>query len=172
VNARTEQVDDLQLVALPSAVNCAELFARFSLAEWSLRPMQDEAAHVLGNLVASVVDTANHRVPRFITLRLRLSGNMLILEVEIDPYAPKPAPTNALKGRHAGILQLDDGCTLLWCEMPLPTGMTASAVPLPRREPRRSPAAEGLPPEATEVDPQVMERLLYGLGGSQGWQAD
>jgi hypothetical protein len=172
VNARTEQVDDLRLVALPSAVNCAELFARFALAEWSLRPMQEEAAHVLGSLVGSVVKTSNHKAPRFITLRLRLSGNMLVLEVECDPHSPRPAATSALQGRHTGVLQLDDGCTLLWCELPLPTGMTASAVPLPRRERRRSPAAENLPPEATEVDPQVMERLLYGLGGSQGWQAD
>lgn len=172
MNARTEQVDDLRLVALPSAVNCADLFVRFSLAEWSLRPMRDEAAHVICDLVGAVVEHANPRFPALMTLRLRLSGDHLVIEVEIGRFEAMPAVPRALVGRRAGVLALDDGCTLLWCELPLPAGMTASAVPLPRREPRRSPAAEGLPDDATDIDPEVMERILYGLGGSGDWRGN
>ena len=39
MNNQTSQVDDLRLVATPSAVNVAEMFVRFSLMEWSLRPL-------------------------------------------------------------------------------------------------------------------------------------
>src|SRR5579885_2638595 len=46
VNVHTTQIDDLQLIALPSAVNCAEMFVRFTVTEWSLRPLADEATFV------------------------------------------------------------------------------------------------------------------------------
>jgi hypothetical protein len=140
VNAHTAQMDDLVLVALPSAVNCAELFVRFALTEWSLRGLLDEATHAARQLVNAAVVNADPRSPGFLTVRLRLEGDRLVIEV-------------------------DDG-RLAWHELPLPTGMSAAAVRLPRREQRRSPAAERLGDEPSEVDPQVIQRIFTALSRS------
>ncbi|MGH3427255.1 MAG: hypothetical protein ACRDQZ_06765, partial [Mycobacteriales bacterium] len=68
---------------------------------------------------------------------------------------------------------------LVWCELPLPAGTSATAVPLPRRERRRSPEAERLADQPDEVDPQLINRILLSLnrpaednpgpGAGQGW---
>ena len=44
--------------------------------------------------------------------------------------------------------------------------VNASAVPLPHRAPRHSPAADRLAHEPPGVDPQIMERILAGLSRS------
>jgi hypothetical protein len=160
VNAQTEQVDDLRLVALPTAVSVADMFVRFSLGEWRLRAMQDEAAQTIRRLVGAAVDVADRRTPGFLLVRLRLTGTYLVVEVEGNRVALPPE----LAGTRAGLVDLTAGGRLAWCELALPSGMDASAVPLPRREPRRSPAAEALGDEPN-VDPEVIQRILYGLGG-------
>ncbi|QTR03777.1 ATP-binding protein [Saccharothrix algeriensis] len=167
MNAQTEQVDDLRLVALPTAVTVADMFVRFSLAEWRLRSMQDEAAQTARRLVGAAVEVAEPGVPGFLLVRLRLSGAHLVVEVEGDRVA---LPPELAMGR-AGLVDLTAGGRLAWCELTLPSGMNASAVPLPRREPRRSPAAERLGDEP-EVDPELIQRILYGLGGAAGRRAD
>ncbi|NUT97600.1 MAG: ATP-binding protein [Saccharothrix sp.] len=167
MNARTEQVDDIRLVALPTAVNVADMFVRFSLGEWKLRAMQDEASQTARRLVAAAVEVADHRAPGFLLVRLRLSGNALVVEVEGNRVALPPE----LAGARAGLVDLTAGGRLAWCELSLPSGMNASAVPLPRREPRRSPAAEALGDEP-EVDPEVIQRILYGLGGAMDRHQD
>ncbi|RKT55877.1 ATP-binding protein [Saccharothrix australiensis] len=161
MNAQTEQVDDLRLVALPTAVNVADLFVRFSLGEWRLRSMQDEAAQTARRLVGAAVDVADRRLPHLLLVRLRLSGSHLVVEVEGNRVALPPE----LAGGRAGLVDLTAGGRLAWCELTLPSGMNASAVPLPRREPRRSPAAEQLGDEP-DVDPELIQRILYGLGGA------
>jgi hypothetical protein len=162
VNPHTTQVDDLQLIALPSAVNCADLFVRFSLTEWSLAEMRDEAIKVTAALVTNVVETTDSRSPGMLTVRLRLRGDALVIEVE-DQNPAAPDLVRLVGSRPSGVARGTDGAKLVWCELPLPGGQKASAVPLPRRERRRSPAAEALANEPAEVDPQVMERVLYAL---------
>lgn len=137
MNAHTAQMDDLVLVATPSAVNCTELFVQFALIEWSLRGLIQEATLAARQLVNAAVVNTDPRSPRFITVRLRLQGDRLVIEV-------------------------DDG-RLAWHELPLPTGMSADAVRLPRREQRRSPAAERLGDEPIGVDPQVVQRIFTAL---------
>jgi hypothetical protein len=172
VNPQTAQVDDLQLVALPSAVNLAEMFVRFTLTEWSLRSLFEDAIHVARQLVAAVVETSDSRSPALITVRLRLRGNWLVIEVADDQTAQLPAGSITVAGRRAGVVPLPGRGKLVWCELPLPTDVTASAVPLPRRERKRSPAAEALGDEPHEVDPEVMKRLLYGLNRPPDEQAE
>jgi hypothetical protein len=163
VNAHTTQVDDLQLIAQPSAVNCADLFVRFSLTEWSLRALADEASEVARRLVSAAVDHADPRAPGFLTVRLRLRGDGLVIEIEDDQPAGADPPM--LPGRQMDVVRMGHG-KLVWCELPLPGGVSASAVRLPQRERRRSPAAEREANEAPEVDPHVMERILAGLSRS------
>ncbi len=165
MNAKTAQVDDLRLVALPSAVNCADLFVRFSLTEWSLRDLFDEAADAARTLVRAVVDRTDEKDPGFVTVRLRLSGDCLVVEVEDDQLdrIHDEAPTVA--GRSTGAVPLEGRGKLVWCEVPLPDGVTANQVRLPRRDERRTsqvPEAAGESP-ATGPDPQFMDRLLTGL---------
>lgn len=164
---QTAQIDDIQLVALPTAVNVADLFAQFTLREWSLRPMLDEAATAAGQLVAAVVESADPDRPGMLTVRLRVSGESLVIEVA-DSRPAEATPD--MEGPNLGVVALEGRGRMLWCELPLPTGVTAEAVPLPRRERRRSPEAERLEQagEPQGVDPEVMERILMGLGRASG----
>ncbi|GAB3289438.1 hypothetical protein [Parasphingorhabdus pacifica] len=164
MNHQTAQVDDLQLIALPSAVNCTDIFVRFALTEWSLRPMADEAVQAASHLVQTAVDNNNPKSPSLITVRLRLRGDCLVIELEDEQMIEQPAVPSELEEYRSGVEPMSNGQgKRVWCELPLPGGVEASAVPLPRRERKRSTLAEQLPDEATEVDPQVMERLLSGL---------
>jgi hypothetical protein len=168
VNPQTVQVDDLGLVALPTAVICADLFVRFTLTEWSLRELMADAAEVAQHLVAAVVaQTIDMRAPSLLTLRLRLSGANLVIEVH-DRMPYQPVMPAALANLTTGIFPAPGRGNIIWCELPLPGGTNADSVRLPRRERRPSPAARRLElaGEPTGPDPDVLERLLHGLGGS------
>jgi len=159
----TTQVDDITLVALPTAVNCAELFIRFALSEWSLREMLDDTTKVARDLVAAVVAVTDRKTPSLIQVRARLHSECLVVEV----VSPRTAPIAVAAGRHVEIVALRGQGQLAWCELPLPGGMAASAVPLPRRHRRAEPdttesALEELS-YTSDVDEDVMRRILYGL---------
>ena len=171
MNTQTAQMDDLRLIALPSAVNCADLFARFTLTEWALRPLLEEACEVARELVTSAVANADAHAPGFLIVRLQLRGDNLLIEVEDQEYTT-PSLTAAMTGKDSGVRQRNGRGNVLWCQLGLPTGLTASSVPLPRRERRRSPAAEALGDQPDEMDPQFMERILYGLSRSKHAQPE
>ncbi len=170
--AQTSQVDDLQLVALPSAVNCADIFIRFTLQEWSLRAMVDQATDAVSQLVTAAVDGADEQQPGLITVRVRLRGEYLVIEVEDDLDAEPPEVSPTLAGGNAGIESRNRPGKLIWWELPL-QGVSASAVPLPRRDPRRSPASEQgeQANPISEMDTQVMQRILTGLRRSYEHEA-
>lgn len=158
----TTQVDDITLVALPTAVNCAELFVKFALTEWSLRDMVDDTTKVARDLVGAVVAVANHKAPSLILLRARLHSECLVIEV----VSPRTAPIAVAAGRRVEIVALRGQGQLAWCELPLPGGMAASSVPLPRRHHRRADPTEVAMDElghTSDVDEDVMRRILYGL---------
>lgn len=166
MNSQTAQVEDLQLVTLPSAVNCTDFFVRFTLTEWALRPLQDEAAHAAAHFVADVVDRANTREPGFITVRLQVRGDQLIIEVEDDQSPQPPAASPRLANRRTGIVPLTDRGgrgKIAWCEIPLPVGVSAAAVALPRRDARRSLVDEEMSGQNAVVDPDLAQRVLMGL---------
>lgn len=163
MDPQTTQVDDLKLVALPTAVNCADMFVRFALREWNLRQLQDETSHVACELVANVVERNTEAVPGFLTLRLRLHGDCLVVEVEDTEVLPPVVP-ETLAGRKGGAMANPAGGNLMWCEVALPTGVDASAVPLPRRERRKPPTSSPQgQEEAADVDDEFFERLLSKL---------
>ncbi|RRO19914.1 ATP-binding protein [Saccharopolyspora rhizosphaerae] len=163
MNTQTAQVDDLRLIALPSAVNCTEMFVRFSLAEWSLREMVDTATQLTGALVTAAVDAADQKNPGFITVRLRLSGESLVAEVQDEQATVPPQLAPGFADGRCGATALRTGGTLVWCEMPLPSGVKADSVPLPRRSRKKNAMAPQTTEETAEVDPEVIKRLLSGL---------
>jgi hypothetical protein len=177
VNPEATQVDDIKLVALPTAVNCAEMFVRFALTEWSLKVMMDEASDVVRELTAAAVEAVDQRAPTLITVRARVHGDRLVVEVESPRQTRPPTNLNGPNGWRAGVVALRRG-QLAWCELPLPGGMDASAVPLPRRHHRRAPAQQA--PEqplqdlrhASDVDEDVMRRILFGLNRSNDGRAE
>jgi hypothetical protein len=100
----------------------------------------------------------------------------LVVEVESGLKTRLPSELDGPNGWRAGVVELRGGrAQLAWCELPLPGGMDASSVPLPRRHHRK--AAAPAPEPVTElrhtsdVDEDVMRRILFGLGGS-GDQAE
>ncbi|GLZ39042.1 ATP-binding protein [Actinokineospora sp. NBRC 105648] len=162
MNNRTEQMDDLQLVALPTAVGCTEMFVRFSLTEWKLRPMRDAAAEVARQLAQAVVGAVDQGSAGMLNARVRLTGVELIIEIETPRVVRVPVVPD---GPRVGVTELGAARYLLWASLPLPGGMDASAVPLPRRQRRPSPAAaiEAARDPLPEDHNDVMQRILYSL---------
>ncbi|HEV7651870.1 MAG TPA: ATP-binding protein [Actinophytocola sp.] len=163
---QTAQVDDLRLVALPSAVNCAELFVRFTLTEWHVPQIIDDVRETAKRMVLAVISTVVEGAdPTMITIRLRLRGSTVVVELQDDRSSPRLVVPRSLGNKASGIETLSRGRQLIWCELPLPTGMDATVVPLPRRGTTRAAA----PPRSKEIDEaidlnnDVMQRILDGL---------
>ncbi|GAA3570509.1 hypothetical protein GCM10022222_63300 [Amycolatopsis ultiminotia] len=163
MSTRTTQVDDLRLVAQPSAVPCTELFVRLILADWSLLPMLERASATATRLVGDVVDQSHPSTPAFVTVRLQVRGELLVVEVEDDLPAPRPPDDERI-----GVRPRSGGGRVSWCEIPLPGGMSAGQVQLPRRQGRRTLVDEPVSGEPVAADPQVLERLLNRLSGWSG----
>lgn len=162
---QTVQVDDLRLVALPSAVNCADLFVRFTLTEWRVLSMLDDATETAKRLVGAVIAGVSKKDPlSMITIRLRLSGGFLNVEIVDDRPYPKLSVPAELAGRGTGATSLDDGRQLMWCELPLPQGMDARVVPLPRRGTTKAPAIQPRKDDTdADMSAEVLDRILDGL---------
>jgi hypothetical protein len=163
LSARITQVDDLRLVAQPSAVPCTELFVRLLLSDWSLLPMVEQVTATTSRLVGDVVDQSRPASPAFVTVRLQLRGDVLVVEVEDDlpdPRPPRPAP-----GERMGVEPRGAAGRTTWCELPLPGGLSAGQVRLPRRQERRTLVDEPVSGAPVAADPEVLERLLNRLSG-------
>jgi hypothetical protein len=165
VQDQTAQVDDLKLVALPSAVNCAELFVRFTLTEWHVAEMITDVGDVAKKLVLCVIATVvEGSDPTMINVRLRLRGSTIVVEIEDDRRTPTLVVPRSLSGRKAGVETTRRGKQLVWCELPLPSGMDATVVPLPRRgTTRAAPPRQSEIDEAVDLNNDVMQRILDGL---------
>ncbi|GAA1939378.1 ATP-binding protein [Amycolatopsis minnesotensis] len=166
MSAHTTQMDDLRLVAQPSAVPCAELFVRVILADWSLLPMLDQVTSATGRLVGAVVDEGTPSAPAFLTVRLRLREDALVIEVDDD--LPDPAPPRSRRGERIGVVPNPAGGRTTWCELPLPGGLNAGEVRLPHRKERRTLVDEPVTGEPVAADPAVLERLLDRMGNWSG----
>jgi len=166
LSARTSQMDDLRLVAQPSAMLCTELFVRLILSDWSLRPLLEQTKAAATRLVGAVIDAADPTSPPFLTLRLRLRAETLVIEVEDD--LTDLTPPKAGPGERVGVQPGPEGGRLTWCELPLPGGLTAGQVQLPRRGDRRTLVDEPVTGEPVGADPAVLERLLTRLSGWNG----
>ncbi|WP_275291941.1 ATP-binding protein [Amycolatopsis sp. La24] len=158
MSTRTTQVDDLRLVAQPSAVPCTELFVRLILTDWSLMPMLDQVTNAAVRLVGDVVDQSSPSAPAFVTVRLQLRGDRLVIEVDDDLVAPTPP-----RDERIGVRPGERGGRTTWCELALPDGISAGQVRLPRRGDRRTLVDEPVSGEPVTADPQVLERLLNRL---------
>ncbi|MEV5718215.1 ATP-binding protein [Amycolatopsis mediterranei] len=166
MSAHTSQMDDIRLVAQPSALPVTELFVRLILTDWSLLPMVEQVTATARRLVEAVVDASDPKAPAFVTLRLRLRAEVLSIEVDDDiPGRPDP---QARPGERLGVEPADGGGRTTWCELPLPGGMTARQVRLPRRQDRRTLVDEPVSGDPVAADPEVLERLLTRLSGWSG----
>jgi hypothetical protein len=166
LSAHTSQMDDLRLVAQPSALPVTDLFVRLILTDWSLKPMLDQVTATARRLVEAVIEAGDPKSPAFVTLRLRLSAEYLLVEVD-DDLRHLPAP-QARPGERIGVEPAPGGGRTTWCELALPGGMTAKQVRLPRRGDRRTLVDEPVSGEPVTADPQVLERLLTRLSGWSG----
>jgi hypothetical protein len=166
LSAHTSQMDDLRLVAQPSALPVTDLFVRLILTDWSLRPMLEQVTASARRLVEAVIDAGEPKSPAFFTLRLRLRADVLVVEVDDDlPGLPAPQAT---PGERVGVVAAEGGGRTTWCELALPGGMNARQVRLPRRQDRRTLVDEPVSGAPVAADPQVLERLLTRLSGWSG----
>lgn len=168
MQSETRQVDDLRLVALPSAVNCTEIFVRFTLAEWSLKSLTDTAIRAATDLVNAVIEEAGTQSPGLLSVRLRVQGDAMLIELEGSHLSRPPTEAPTVDDARTGLVPRQDGVTHLWCELALPEGLSGNQLPLPRRDPNRSSAQQSGDDEPAELDPQLMNRILSGLGGQSG----
>jgi hypothetical protein len=167
LSAHTSQMDDIRLVAQPSALPVTELFVRLILTDWSLLPMLEQATATARRLVETVIDAGDPRSPAFVTLRLRLRADVLVVEVD-DDVPGLPEPKVAGPGERVGVTPGVGGARTTWCELELPGGMNAKQVRLPRRQERRTLVDEPVSGDPVTADPEVLERLLTRLSGWSG----
>jgi hypothetical protein len=165
VHDQTVQVDDLRLVALPSAMNCADLFVRFTLTEWRVKSMIEDVANATRSLVRAVVGKVDKSAPpAMIIVRLRLSGSRMSVEIEDERSSPRLAVPPELSQSSSGVELLPGGRQLIWSDLPLPTGMDATVVPLPRRGTTKAAAVRPVEDDKqTDLDDDVMKRILNAL---------
>lgn len=167
MSTHTAQVDDIRLVAESSALNCAAMFVEFSLSEWQLPMLRETTSEAARALVQNVLDHAEGRTPGFVNVRLRLKGDCLVVEVEDDQLAHAHDDAPVIEGRRTGAVPVQGRGKLVWCEVPLPPGMSAPQVRLPHRGERQNlppEAAASSPSEAPQaVDPALADRVLVGL---------
>ncbi len=166
MSAHTSQMDDIRLVAQPSALPVTGLFVRLILTDWSLLPMLEQVTATAKRLVEAVIDASDPKAPAFVTLRLRLRAE--VLSIEVDDDVPGRPDTPARPGERLGVVPADGGGRTTWCELPLPGGMTARQVRLPRRQDRRTLVDEPVSGDPVAADPEVLERLLTRLSGWSG----
>lgn len=166
MSAHTSQMDDIRLVAQPSALPVTELFVRLILTDWSLMPMLDQVTGTAKHLVGAVIEASDPKAPAFVTLRLRLHAE--VLSVEVDDDVPGRPDTPGRPGERMGVAPADGGGRTTWCELPLPGGMSARQVRLPRRQDRRTLVDEPVSGDPVAADPEVLERLLTRLSGWSG----
>ncbi|WP_329045527.1 ATP-binding protein [Amycolatopsis sp. NBC_01488] len=167
MSAHTSQMDDIRLVAQPSALPVTELFVRLILTDWSLMPMLDQVTATAKRLVETVIDAGDPRSPAFVTLRLRLRAEVLVVEVD-DDVPGLPEPKVAGPGERVGVTPGPGGARTTWCELELPGGINARQVRLPRRQDRRTLVDEPVSGDPVAADPEVLERLLTRLSGWSG----
>jgi hypothetical protein len=167
LSAHTSQMDDIRLVAQPSALPVTELFVRLILTDWSLLPMLEQVTATARRLVETVIDAGDPRSPAFVTLRLRLRADVLVVEVD-DDVPGLPEPKVAGPGERVGVTPGAGGARTTWCELELPGGMNAKQVRLPRRQDRRTLVDEPVSGDPVAADPEVLERLLTRLSGWSG----
>jgi hypothetical protein len=104
-----------------------------------------------------------------ITVRLRLSGSRMSVEVEDDRAAPRLAVPPELPKTSSGVEVLAGGRQLIWSELPLPTGMDATVVPLPRRGTTRAAAVRPVDDDnPADLGDDVMKRILNALKREPG----
>lgn len=177
MNDQTTQIDDLHLLAEPSAVNCTELFLRFTLAEWHLQPLADEAVDAATRIVRKAVEAYSDQ-RGIVVVRLRLRGAELVLEVE-EQHGETPGDASfsdaalATRSQNTGVEALDGGGYRYWCALALPDGAHACSVALPRRGTTRSTVRRGASNGSeTETDPEVLQRVLAALNTSSAEQTE
>lgn len=177
----TEQIseDELVLVAVPSAISCAQLLVRAVARDWRLdRFCADIANDAVSELVAHTVATTGATDPGptyhtefdrvgLMTVRVRLIPRSLVVEVwDNGDSAPEPPLVTFRKG-------IDDwgyhmpypGQRVVWCKLAVRTGgidntMRLPAI-LPRRERRNFPRPDQ--PIKPMRDPHLLQRVLEGL---------
>ena len=151
-----------KLVALPSAVGCAQRYARAQARAWNLHHLADAAGLLAAELVTRAVATTGAPAPKryadlhdsplnFVILRLRAHGAGLVIEVwDRDPAPPVHGePAAADTERRLSVLAPlrsrsgyypHAGGKVVWCEC-APGSRAAETGLAPARPPRAEPAA-------------------------------
>jgi hypothetical protein len=182
--------DNQLLAALPTAVDCARRFVRFTLERWRLHSLIATAEVVVAELVANAIAATGIDIERLsyqnlnqarlnlVDVRLRLIGGRVRIEVwDSDPNLPEPRHADAdvadrspeaLGFRVWSFHKPLTGGKVVRVELGIPPAGSledTEELALPRRDgffDRPTPPALTAPIEVTN-DPLVLQRVLDGL---------
>jgi hypothetical protein len=176
---RPRLFDDLGLVALPTAVSCARMFAEYTLTKWGASTfVVADALVIIGELVTlSVQDTGVaddtvrwSELEQLNRVVVRFLGFARHVVIEVWDTAPEPAvlPDDGLGKLPTG-LHLVDVTANKWGSIASPQGRltwaeiavydrTESGLPIRRRQPRSQPVTP-----APLLDEEVLRRVREGL---------
>jgi hypothetical protein len=184
-----DRSDEQVLSALPSAVGCAQRFARYTLEQWQLQGLAEQAEAVVATLVGDAVARTGIVVEHpgyadlygktlnLLAVRLRVIGERVLIEVRDDDAAP-PWPRDekepvaqpghrTLGARRVGYGLGSTGGTVARFELDISLAGTlddTQPLGLPLRIPARlRPVAAPDRSIDVERDPHVLRRVLNGL---------
>lgn len=188
--ARPEPMDEQLLAALPSAVGCAQRFARHTLEQWRLHGLVDTAEAVVAELVSDAVARTGIAVDHpgyldlhgkhlnLVAVRLLVIGDRVLIEVwDADPTPPRPpdeeAPGAQRRRTQPGVRALaydraPTGGTVARVDLEVPPAGSledTQELVLPRRTgfPRRPVPPPPARPIEVMGDPVLLRRVLDGL---------
>ena len=173
---------EMQFAALPTAIVCTQLFARFTLDTWRLDELIAPTEQLVTELVSRAVRTTGITDPhpqwvelddlKLIVVRLIVVEHRLLIEVvDTDPVFSTGDDDSlvvvpSLSKRWNYYLPPTGG-KVVWCELLLPASSSALDVTqeiprlLPRRVPKPVPGPAG--PLPAMHDPAVLRRVWDGL---------
>ncbi|MFE2748749.1 ATP-binding protein [Streptomyces scopuliridis] len=177
--------DRLALVALPTAVGCARVFAKITLRAWGASRILDDALLVTSELMTNAVHATgldreskwtDIRAEHVIGVQFRVMHDSLYVEIwDNSPNAPvlKNPRADAVGGRGLqlvngvarrwGTYRPPTGGKIVWAELPLSAlpEPVPDPAPLPHRVPSTLRVPEG--PVKDLVDTALTQRVLEGL---------
>ena len=129
-NNQPQQVEEISLAAVPTAVTCSRLFMTKTLIEWHLEHITNTVELIMSELVTNAVNTTGITAPNpkwtriadviMIHLRLQLlHDNNIAIEVKDNSTNP-PIFGPATKKENHGYTFPPDGGKVVWCTLPIP----------------------------------------------------
>lgn len=166
--------DQLDLVAVPTAIPCGQMFVEATLTSWDATAMLADARAAVTDLVSATVEPTGSTTPyspwsgpqHLKLIKVHVHGIASSIVIEVWDSDPKTSDAEQRNYSHP-----DCGGRIARCKIDIPERISVSAqtqempLPLPRRTPRPQ---SGHRRATNEMDLELLQRVAEGLRSLDG----